>query len=62
MEDLAKELTALMNEVEAEGFNGSSDDENPDPRMKRISDIATMLYYFDYDLLDERFKKTKENN
>jgi hypothetical protein len=52
-EMLAEECSALMNEVEASGFNGSSDE--GDPRMVRISEIATLLSYFRPDLLDPRF-------
>ncbi len=52
-EMLAEECSALMDEVEAEGFSGSSDE--GDPRMVRISEIATLLSYFRPDLLDPRF-------
>ncbi len=53
MEEIALECSRLMDEVEAEGYNGSSDD--GDPRMVRISEIATLLAYFRPDLLDPRF-------
>ncbi len=52
-EAMAVECSRLMDEVEASGYNGSSDD--GDPRMKQISDFATLLSYFRPDLLDPRF-------
>jgi hypothetical protein len=52
-EMLAEECSALMDEVEASGYNGKSED--GDPRMVRISEIATLLSYFRPDLLDPRF-------
>jgi hypothetical protein len=53
MEEMALECTRLMDEVEASGYNGKSED--GDPRMVRISEIATLLSYFRPDLLDPRF-------
>jgi hypothetical protein len=44
-----------MDAVEAEGFNGSSDDERPDARLTRISEIANILEAFAPELLDKRF-------
>jgi len=52
---LAVECSALMDAVEAEGFNGSSDDERPDARLTRISEIANILEAFAPELLDKRF-------
>lgn len=56
-EELSAECSALMDEMEAElkGGKASSTDDTPDPRMTRISEIATMLSYFRPDLLDPRF-------
>lgn len=51
--EIAKECSALMNEIEAE-LNGSPADPE-DPRMVRISEIATYLSYFFPELLDPRF-------
>lgn len=56
-EMLAEECSALMDEMEAvlKGGRASTDDEVVDPRMIRISEIATLLSYFRPDLLDPRF-------
>lgn len=51
---MAQECTTLMDEIEAEGYVGSNDD--GDPRMVRISEIATYLSYFFPELLDKRFQ------
>ena len=50
---IAQECSDLMDEIEAE-LNGSPADPE-DPRMIRISEIATYLSYFYPDLLDKRF-------
>jgi hypothetical protein len=50
---MAAECTHLMNLVEADG--GAHDSEDGDPRMVRISEIATILSYFKPELLDPRF-------
>lgn len=56
-EMLAEECSALMDEMEAvlKGGRASTDDDEVDPRMTRISEIATLLSYFRPDLLDPRF-------
>lgn len=56
-EAMSVECSRLMDEMEAElkGGKASSADETPDPRMKQISDLATLLHYFRPDLLDPRF-------
>ncbi len=56
-EAMSVECSRLMDEVEADlkGGRASTEDENPDPRMKQISDFATLLSYFRPDLLDPRF-------
>ena len=56
-EAMAKECSRLMDEMEAilKGGKASTDDENPDPRMTKISELATLLSYFRPDLLDPRF-------
>jgi hypothetical protein len=51
---MAAELTYLMNQVEASGFVGSNEDGNPD--MERISEIASVLSWFKPELLDKRFQ------
>ncbi len=51
MNELETELLSLKAELEAENFAGSTDDENPDPRMTRVSEILTLLevfYWADY--------------
>ena len=51
MNQLEAELLSLKASVEADGFSGSSDDENPDPRMVRVSEIISILevfYWEDY--------------
>lgn len=56
-EMLAAECSALMDEMEEvlKGGKADSEDPNADPRMVRISEIATLLSYFRPDLLDPRF-------
>lgn len=51
---MAAECSYLMDLVEAEGGAHNSDD--GDERMVRISEIATILYYFRPELLDPRFQ------
>lgn len=46
MLELETELLSLKAELEAENFSGSSEDENPDPRMTRVSEIITILETF----------------
>ena len=46
MLELETELLSLKAELEAENFSGSSEDENPDPRMTRVSEIMTILEVF----------------
>ena len=51
MSELEAELLSLKAELEAENFAGSSEDENPDPRMTRVGEILTILevfYWNDY--------------
>lgn len=56
-EQLALECSTLMDEMEAilKGDKAHSEDPNADPRMVRISEIATLLSYFHPELLDPRF-------
>lgn len=56
-EAMAIECSRLMDEIEVVNAGGrmSSDDETPDPRMKQISDYATLIATFRPDLLDPRF-------
>lgn len=51
---MAKECSALMDAVEAELNDSPANPE--DPRMIRISEIATYLSYFFPELLDKRFQ------
>jgi hypothetical protein len=59
---LAKECSALMDAIEAEGLNGSSDYPDSDPRFTRISEIATILSCFAPHLLDPRFTHAEQDN
>jgi len=52
-DEMATELSALMDAVEASGFHGSSDD--GDPRMTRISELASLISWFAPEKLDKRF-------
>ena len=52
-DEMAAELSSLMDAVEASGFQGSSDD--GDPRMTRISELASLLSWFAPEKLDKRF-------
>jgi hypothetical protein len=56
-EAMAIECSRLMDEMEAllNGGKSNSEDADADPRMKQISDYATLLSYFRPDLLDPRF-------
>jgi hypothetical protein len=51
MNELETELLSIKAELEAENFKGSSEDENPDPRLTRVGEILTILevfYWNDY--------------
>lgn len=51
MLELETELLSLKAELEAENFSGSTEDENPDPRLVRVTEIVTILevfYWEDY--------------
>ena len=51
MSELEKELLSLKAELEAENFAGSTEDENPDPRLTRVTEILLLLevfYWADY--------------
>jgi len=50
---MARELSALMDEVEADGYVGSSDE--GDARMIRIMELANFIQWFYPDKLDPRF-------
>lgn len=52
-DEMATELSALMDAVEADHFSGSSDD--GDPRMTRISELASIISWFAPEKLDKRF-------
>lgn len=56
-ESMSVECSRLMDEVEVINAGGrmSSDDDNPDERMTKISEYATLLATFRPDLLDPRF-------
>lgn len=59
-EEMAQECSALMDAVEAEGINGSSDNPEDDPRFQRISELANLLNWFAPHLLDKRFLRDEE--
>lgn len=51
MLELETELLSLKAELEAENFSGSTEDENPDPRLVRVTEIVMLLevfYWEDY--------------
>jgi len=50
---MAKELSVLMDEVEADGYVGSSDE--GDVRMVRIMELANWIQWFYPERLDPRF-------
>lgn len=52
-EEMARECSALMDEIEKSAYTGSSED--GDPRMARISELASLLSWFAPELLDKRF-------
>lgn len=52
-EEMAVLCSALMDEVEASAYSGSSDD--GDPRMVKIMEMANLLNWFAPHLLDPRF-------
>ena len=49
MLELETELLSLKAELEAEDFSGSSEDETPDTRMVRVSEIITILEVFHWE-------------
>lgn len=64
MEELAKELTALMNEIEQEyketgiaiGYDADAPDDDQDPRMVRIGNLISIIEALAPDLLDPRLQ------
>lgn len=52
-DEMAAELSSLMDAVEASGYQGNSDD--GDPRMVRISELASLISWFAPEKLDKRF-------
>jgi hypothetical protein len=58
VQEIEIELLSLKAELEAENFAGSSEDENPDPRMTRVSEILTILEVFAW----EDYKRIVINN
>jgi hypothetical protein len=56
-EAMSVECSRLMDEMEEvlKCGKANSEDRDADPRMKQISDYATLLSYFRPDLLDPRF-------
>ena len=68
MEELARELSALMDEIEREykdtgksvGYNADLPDEEQDPRLVRIGNLITIVSTLAPELLDKRFH-TKED-
>ena len=46
MLELEQEFLSLKAELNAENFSGSTEDENPDPRLIRAMEIITILEVF----------------
>jgi len=46
MLELEQEFLSLKAELEAENFSGSTEDENPDPRLIRAMEIISILEVF----------------
>jgi len=69
MEELAQELSALMDEIEKEfkdtgiavGYNAELPDEEQDPRLVRIGNLITVVSTLAPELLDKRFHTKEEN-
>ena len=53
VDDIARELSSLMDDVETDDYRGTSVD--GDPRMFRIEVLANYLHWFYPDKLDKRF-------
>lgn len=49
MTETETELYELMAEIEAEKVNGSTTDENADPRLERIGNLLTLLQVIDWE-------------
>ncbi len=49
MLELEQEFLSLKAELEAEGFSGSTEDENPDPRLVRAMEILMLMEVFDWE-------------
>ena len=49
MNEIETEIRSLMAEVEAEEINGSTDDENGDPRLFRIGNLLSLLQVVDWE-------------
>ena len=49
MNELETELLSLKAELEAENFSGSTEDENPDPRLTRATEILLLLEVFHWE-------------
>lgn len=49
MTETETELYELMAEIEAKKVNGSTTDENADPRLERIGNLLTLLQVIDWE-------------
>lgn len=49
MTETETELYELMASVEADNINGSTEDENADPRLERIGNLLTLLQVIDWE-------------
>ena len=49
MDELEAEFLFIKAELDAEGFSGSTEDENPDPRLIRAMEIITIMEVFDWE-------------
>lgn len=57
-EEMAEEITRLMDECEKNQVSGSSKD--GDPVLVRLSELVTLVEYFAPELLDTRIKYSME--
>lgn len=49
MLELEQEFLSLKAELDAENFSGSTEDENPDPRLIRAMEIVMLLEVFHWE-------------
>lgn len=49
MLELEQEFLSIKAELDAENFSGSTEDENPDPRLVRAMEIVMLLEVFHWE-------------